>query len=819
MVHPSSRVAARTPFGLCAAIAMTAMVLASPIAWVRAQDIPIEPDAPDIERLVVRDVTPDAPDTSDTSATDSAIPGWHFIDLASTRTASDARTIGSELVASGLVGFAEPDFPVHVLAEPDDVLFAQQWSLGATASNGIGADLAWDISVGDPSGTIAVIDTGWLPHPDLSGRIVAGFDFVSSMERSRDGDRRDPDATDSGDSCGGGSSSWHGTHIAGILGATTNNGIGIAGVDQRARIQPIRAVGSCFGWSTDVADAIRWAAGGSVNGVPKNATPARVINVSLGGENPCTAYQQDAVDSALAAGAIVVAAAGNAGVDAGSFAPANCDGVIGVGASGPTGALAGYSAVAAVDVVAPGGDGSSESGSQILSLGNTGIVDPAAGADAWTYVERQGTSMAAAHVSGTISLMASVYPSMDGDEALRLLNESSGSGIPSRLNAGAALRLAAAEVDVYEPVRPLRLVDTRLGLGVAEVRSGLPVAVEVLGVGGVPVNGVGAVALNVTIVDPDAVGHATVYACDRPIPVASNVNYVAGRTVANLVNVGLGPLGGVCVVSSANAELVIDVEGWFPSAVDGFEPAAPQRLVDTRQDLGAVALQAGVPVTVETSIDTSKTPADTVAVALNVTIVGPAGRGHATIFPCEDAVPLSSNANFAAGQTVANAVIVGTGVDGRVCVVSSTDGDLVVDLAGWFRARGGFEPVRPWRVVDTRRDHGLRSIAPESPARIDLAAADAVPRDATAVVLTVTIVGPALPGHATVHACDAGSQVTSSVNFTAGRTVANSVIAALDATQIICLTTSAAADVVVDVMGWVVGQPDGATTAMTVSPS
>jgi serine protease len=135
-------------------------------------------------------------------------------------------------------------------------------------------------------------------------------------------------------------SSWHGTHVAGTVAAATNNAVGVSGIDWASKLQPVRVLGKCGGYLSDIADAMRWAAGLSVPGTPLNANPARVINLSLGGSGACSATLQSAVDSVIAAGTVVVAAAGNNAGDAGNFQPANCNGVIAVGATTRAGARA-----------------------------------------------------------------------------------------------------------------------------------------------------------------------------------------------------------------------------------------------------------------------------------------------------------------------------------------------------------------------------------------------------------------------------------------------------------------------------------------------
>ena len=185
------------------------------------------------------------------------------------------------------VEYAEPDYVSKPVAVPDDPYYtSSQWHYKdpATFPGGMNLPSAWDITKGDASMTISVIDTGFRPHPDLEARRVAGYDFISDTTAANDGGGRDSDATDTGDDCGSGSS-WHGTHVAGTIGALTNNNLGVAGVNWNSKIQHVRVLGKCGGSTSDIADAIRWAAGLTVTGVPDNATPSKVINMSLGGQH------------------------------------------------------------------------------------------------------------------------------------------------------------------------------------------------------------------------------------------------------------------------------------------------------------------------------------------------------------------------------------------------------------------------------------------------------------------------------------------------------------------------------------------------------
>ena len=341
-----------------------------------------------------------------------------------------AARVATRVARSGDVEWAIPNRLRRVQARApistNDPLFSQQrnlWDSAASRRGGysIKAPALWQATKGVPTTVVAVIDTGILAHPDLIGRTVAGYDFVSSASRARDGDGRDADPTDRGDwnvsgQCpypGSTDSSWHGTFVAGQVAAAADNGTGITGVAPGVRVQPVRALGRCGGWDSDILDSIRWASGGTVRGVPANATPAPIVNLSIGGmassarerRAVCRAYD-DVARAGRARGSIFVAAAGNENDNANRAIPASCSEYISVGATSRKGFSASYSNVGStVDLSAPGGDSAAgDRRDAILSLGNAGSRRARGNG----YVRYEGTSMAAPQVAGGAALLHSL---------------------------------------------------------------------------------------------------------------------------------------------------------------------------------------------------------------------------------------------------------------------------------------------------------------------------------------------------------------------------------------------------------------------------
>lgn len=353
-----------------------------------------------------------------------------------------------------------PDRLFQIAATPNDPRYNEQWDL-FEAAGGLNLPEAWDITAGSEEVVVAVVDTGVLPHADLRGQILPGYDFISDPFIANDGDGRDDDPTDPGDwiepfDCDpfqwvGMDSSWHGTHISGTVAAKANNDMGVAGIASNVKILPVRVLGKCGGQWSDVIDGMRWAAGLKVEGVPINPYPAKVLNFSLGATASCEKVMQDAVTEIIEKGVVLVVAAGNQEGNITDYTPANCDGVIGVAANNREGGLAFYSNFGdKVTVTAPGGELMAiDDKDGILSTLNEGKTSAAAD----SYAFYQGTSMAAPHVSGVVALIMSIAPTTTPNQVIQILKRTVKAFPTEAKNACDITRCGAGIVDAGAAVK------------------------------------------------------------------------------------------------------------------------------------------------------------------------------------------------------------------------------------------------------------------------------------------------------------------------------------------------------------------------------
>ena len=419
--------------------------------------------------------------------------GAHVVRLDHPVTLSEARVITARLMRDNSVELAEPDRIMRPLSvTPNDPGYATyQWTLQPPSyPNSGGANLpdAWGITMGSNIVTVAVLDTGYRQHVDLA-TVLPGYDFISDVPAANDGDGRDTDARDPGDwitvaedasgifsGCGVSDSSWHGTHITGIIAALLNNGIGMAGIAPNAQILPVRVLGKCGGYTSDIVDGMRWAAGLAVPDVPANPYPAQVLNMSLGSSGNCSRTYQSAVTSVIDAGKVIVASTGNDGFTS-VGEPANCIGVIAVTAHAIDGDNAWYATVGPETTIsAPGGGcgGSSypnrctpANSVKIYSLMNTGTTVPASD----SYIAYSGTSMATPHVAGVAALMLSLDPTLTPAQIKSYLQSSARPHPPGTICTIYPGQCGAGLLDAYQA---LNIVRTSMPPPVVTLGSGIP---------------------------------------------------------------------------------------------------------------------------------------------------------------------------------------------------------------------------------------------------------------------------------------------------------------------------------------------------------
>jgi hypothetical protein len=353
--------------------------------------------------------------------------------------------------------------------------------------------------------------------------------------------------------------------------------------------------------------------------------------------------------------------------------------------------------------------------------------------------------------------------------------------------SGVGVRIAPAAG--FVAAAPVRVLDTRARTPVGRGRA-LTVDLS----SRVPAGATAAV-VNLTAVAPCGPGYLTAYACSARAPLASNVNYVAGRTTANLAVTLLGSDRRLCVYSYATTDLVVDVFGWFRAGGLRYQTVTPVRLVDTRpgtvaRQRGTTRLRSGGTLVVHLTHQAGA-PLGASGALLNVTAVGAGGPGYLTVSACGTR-PVVSSVNYGTGQATANLVATTAAANGTVCVYAFRAVDVVVDLEGWFGSRGTLLMAQtPQRLVDTRTGRGGRALASRSALRVVSAGGG--------TLVNVTAVAPRAAGYLTVYPCGA-VPVVSSVNYTAGASVPG-VAAVRSPGGRFCVYSMAATDLVVDRLG------------------
>ena len=690
----------------------------------------------------------------------------------------------------------------HVASiEPDTAIYATSdqgnptWGLDRLDQETLPLDSTYSYGTSGSGVTAYIVDTGIrTTHREFVGRIPRGT-YV-----------------DYGDGSGVEDCNGHGTHVASTIGGTTY------GVAKSVQLVPVK-VFSCAGSTTvsAVIAGLDWVISDHTAGTPA------VVNMSLGGS--ASSALDEAVSAVIADGISVVIAAGNDAGDACDFSPGRVTAAITVGASQIDDSTAGYSNYGScLDVYAPGSN----------------IAAAWIGSDTASTL-MSGTSMAASHVTGAVARVLETAPGASPAQVWSMLDAQTVSGELVSTHPGDPNKLVhiapgwvapqtqpSAVVPVptsdttprssgFTALNPTRIFDTRPGeadgaIVVPKTRydGSNVLSVMIAGAAGVPETNVAAVSLNITVVDPVGPGFITVYPCgDRPL--ASTLNYVAGETVANASITAVSPEGEVCVFTSTGAYLLADVNGWFATG-SGFSPLTPARIFDTRPDQaqGEVVVPKHRSTDVRVNVTAMpEIPTEGVAaVALNVTVVDAVAPGFVTVYPCGDR-PLASSLNYLAAETVPNAVITPLSTAGELCLHSSVEAHLLVDVDGWFAAGSGFVGATPVRLLDTRPSETQGAVPVDKQQygghavlKVTVTGTAGVPSSGVAAVsLNVTVVDPVGSGFVTVFPCG-DVPTASSLNFVSGQTIANAVVTPLSPTGDVCLYSSVDAHLVADINAW-----------------
>jgi subtilisin family serine protease len=623
--------------------------------------------------------------------------------------------------------------------------------------------------------TAYVIDTGILPtHVDFGGRASIGADFVGDGQNGID--------------CSG-----HGTHVAGTIGGSTY------GVAKNVNIVAVRVLNCAGNGSTSgVISGINWV---TTDHLAHPAVPA-VANMSLGGS--FSSAMNNAVASSITSGVTYTVAAGNdMGGDACADSPASAPAAITVGATGnfeaqtPSDARASFSNVGScVDLFAPGVAIKSD------WIGTTSSIR-----------SESGTSMSSPHVAGEVARYLQLQPSASPSAVATAVKAAAchavtnaGAGSPdlllfAGLGIGQPTGLPSSCASEYAPISPLRILDTRGDPSltcnqstVGAVGNDSSIDVQVAGCGSIPAKGVAAVVMNVTVDTPSADSFLTVWPAGLAQPGVSNLNFVAGETVPNLVTVELGAGGKVSAYNHTGAtQVIMDVVGWYAPGTVGtrFHATTPGRILDTRGpsnfncNAPGGALGPGVTRTVQVT-GCASVPSGAAAVAVNVTVTGPTAPGFLSVFPANLVSTQTSSLNFVAGLTVPNLVVTQLSPSGAIKLFNSNGFSfthVVVDVVGWFDTdrssnAGLFVPLAPNRVLDTRVTG--TPVGPGQAPTFVVAGTGGVPSSgAGAVVMNTTVTDPTSAGYLTVFPASAPVPNSSNLNFVAGQTVPNLVMSGL----------------------------------------
>jgi len=570
-------------------------------------------------------------------------PSMHVVFLPNTLFGADVDTVLTKLRADPAVAFADVDARRYPHVVPNDPLFGPtpgtatgQWYMQTPDPTGdasaTDAVSAWSLSKGSSGTVIADVDTGVrFDHPDLlragfGGRLLPGYDFVSpdsggTFLVANDGDGFDPDPSDPGDwvdstdlmntivfpskNCTAGGSSWHGTRVMGVLGALTNNGVGIAGMTWNPYLLPVRALGKCGGFDSDILVAIQWAVGLSVGGVPDNPFPADIINLSLGATGSCPASYQNLVNTLTTMGVLVVASAGNEGGPVDS--PGNCPGVLAVAGLRNAGTKVGFSSLGPeVGIGAPAGNCvNTTAGSPCLRSIDTTVNEGATvpGANSYTdeFNSNLGTSFSAPIVSGVAALMRSANANLTPPQLIARMR-SSATPYPQPLGLAACVNGSASTVECA----CTQIAPTTCGAGMVNAFSAVKAALNPIAAVKIPAGFTSGSGIF------DAGGSAA--ACQATI---ASFHWTSTGLV-QIVSVAPSSVANVMVTGAGTLTLVVtDAAGKFDTAVVTFTATGATSLAPAVAGTAASACIADMTVTPSApTVSATYTPA---SVAANTT--------------------------------------------------------------------------------------------------------------------------------------------------------------------------------------------------------
>ncbi len=403
-------------------------------------------------------------------------------------------------------------------------------------------------------------------------------------------------------------------------------------------------------------------------------------------------------------------------------------------------------------------------------------------------------------------------------------DESRDASGPPPVATASPIDRAGTGVHSYVAVSPERKLDTRMGIGApaGKVAGGGWIELDVTGGEAAVPGDALAVVLNLTATEPERSGYVTVWPCGTPQPQASNLNYVAGQNIPNLVIAKVGVNGKVCVSTLATTHLLADLNGYFPAG-SPFVGVNPERRLDSRTGVGTYAGILGPGGTVELDVTGGQAgvPANASAVVLNVTVTEPVHNGYVTVWPCGTPQPQASNLNYSTGQSIPNLVIAKVGANGKVCLSTLVPAHLLADINGYFPAGAPYVGVIPERKLDTRVGVGAPAgkLAPGGTIQLAVTGgASGVPANASAVVLNVTVTEPEGAGYVVVWPCDAPVPQASNLNYVSRENIPNLVIAKVAPDGTVCLGTYHATHVLADINGYFPPLPPIPPTSETTQP-